>query len=516
MSLILNHLLLMLVPALNCGFDPRSKKRRSRCTIALPVVSCSGIPRRKSKVTPLFANVRDPNTNGQLAIRCGKALISVALAALFLFLYLYVANLQSGVNDDLQKNDQGAYMSFAVRAYQTNFSYTGGRNRMPLYPFIQALFYSPDLDEEAFFEQGKKLNVGLSILCLIILSVAFFAKFSKLFALYAILVIGFLVFAIKSPYFQAEILFYTLFGLAFVLSVETLNSPKWYKSLGVGLLFALAHLVKASVLPGLALFVGSWVLLILSRAPSRCISRAEMIRLSQHALVPFLTFTVILFPYLQESKERYGSYLYNVNTTFYIWYDSWEEAKAGTRAAGDRKGWPDLPDEEIPSLSKYLDEHSKEQVIDRFRSGAQRLINFSCYLRRSKHRFGYCSQVGLNLIIIAYSVALIASRGHLRHASRYFHLITFVVLFHVIYALSFAWYMPLIGNGPRTILSLMIPFLWTLGLLAHSATIESSRISILKWRFRASTVVYVAVMLTLLYEIYQVIDFRAYTMYGGE
>ena len=449
-------------------------------------------------------------------VRCGRALIAVALAALLLPFYLHVANTQNGVNDDLQKNDQGAYMSFSVQAYQTNFSYTGGRNRMPLFPFLQALFYSPDLEEEAFFEQGKMLNVGLSILCLIVLSLAFSFKFSKLFALYAILVIAFLVFAFKAPYFQAEILFYTLFGLAFILSVESLSAPTWLNSLGVGALFALAHLTKASAMPALLMYLSSFALMVISRVVRGKSGGRAAGMLCLQALSTVLILLLLLFPYLQESKERYGSHFYNVNTTFYVWYDSWEEAKAGTRAAGDRRGWPDLPDEEIPSLGKYLREHSTEQIIDRFRSGALRLINFGCNLHRSKHRFGYCSQVGLNLIIITCSLALIAARGHLRRASQNFHTISFVALFHVIYALSFAWYVPLTGNGPRTILSLLIPFLWTLGLLAHSDALDSSRIPILRWRPRASTVVYSVMLLTLLYEIYQVIDYRAFAMYGGE
>ncbi len=467
----------------------------------------------------LFANAREAITKDRLALSCGNALVSAALAALaalLLLLYLHVAFLQSERNDDLRENDQGAYMSFAVKAYETNFSYTGGRNRMPLYPFLQALFYSPELDQEAFFEQGKMLNVGLSVLCLIGLSVAFFSKFSKLYAFYAILVIAFLVFAIKSPFFQTEIFFYALFGLAFISSVEALSSSKWYKSLGAGLLFALAHLSKASALPGMAIFLVCWIVLIICRIPSRGTSGSDLNALLLHALLPLLAFMAILFPYLQESRDRYGTYFYNVNTTFYVWYDSWDDAKAGTRAAGDRRGWPDLPEEEIPSLRKYLSEHSNEQIIDRFRGGLQRMIAFGCYLRWSKHRFGYCSQVGLNLVVLAAGLALIAARSRLRRFGKSFHVICFVSLFHLFYALAFAWYVPIIGNGPRTILSLMIPFLWTVGLAVHAESLSSWRIRILNSRINASTLVYAAMLLSLINEIHQVIDYRVYTMYGGE
>lgn len=454
--------------------------------------------------------------NQKLFLRFVFVLLAIAAVLGFLYLYLHVARIQFDVNDDMRKTDQKSYMRFAVKAYESNFGYTGGRNQMPLYPFLQALFYSPSLDDAAFFEQGKRINIGLSLVCLAVLTAAFFSKFSRLFSVYALLTVAFLVFSFKSPYFQTEILFYTLFGLAFITSVEALVSPKWYKSVGVGLLFALAHLSKASALPGLVFFVSSYVLLILGRLITRRSSRAELLDLCKLGAAPGLIFVVLLFPYFQESKQIYGNYLYNVNSTFYMWYDSWDEAVAGTRAAGDRVGWPDLPDEQIPSLSKYLDEHSNEQIIDRFRSGAQRLINFACILRKSKHRFGYCSQVGLNLIILACSLALIAVRSHVRHAARHIHVLLFIGIFHLFYALAFAWYMPLIGNGPRTILSLMIPFLWTTGLAVHSETFASYRLRILGWRLSASAVVYSAMLLTLFYEIYQVIDYRAFTMYGGE
>ena len=78
-----------------------------------------------------------------------------------------------------------------------------------------------------------------------------------------------------------------------------------------------------------------------------------------------------------------------------------------------------------------------------------------------------------------------------------------------------AWYVPLIGNGNRTILSLMMPFLWTVGIVVHSPKVASIRISLMKWRPRAIFIVYVFMLMTLCYEIYQVLDFRAFTMYGG-
>ncbi len=444
----------------------------------------------------------------------------MAATAGFLLLYLQVAQTQSEINSDLTSSDQSAYMNFAKKAYNTNMQFTGNRNRMPLYPYLQALFYSSELSDEAFFQQGKQRNIALSLLCLLALSLLFFAKFSRLYAIYALLSIAFLVFAIKSPFFQTELLFYTIFGLAFIFSVEAILIPKWYKSVSVGVLFALAHLCKASALPGLFMFVSSYGFLVFFTLLCRNTNRADLKKLLLHnllhSLAAILTFMVLLFPYLQESKERYGSYFYNVNTTFYMWYDSWDEAKQGTRAAGDRLGWPHLPHELIPSPSKYLQEHSAEEILGRFHSGIKRMIASGCYLKRSKYRFGYCSQVGLNLLTLAFAVALHLPKLRYWGSGRSFQIVLYIVLFHVLYALSFAWYISLSSDGSRTILSLMIPLLWTVGIMLHSPRLRSSCASICHRPIRIVTVIYTLMFTTVFYEIYQVVRFRALLMYGGK
>jgi len=450
------------------------------------------------------------------AKRIVKALLALGIVLFFLQLYLQAAQQQSKVNNDLTRHDQGAYMNFAKEAYETHLQYTGSRNRMPLYPWLQALFYSPGMDDEAFFEQGKQLNIALSLVCLLTLGIAFFAKFSKVYAFYALLVIAFLVFAIKSPFFQTEILFYTLFGFAFILSLDTLISPKWYKSIGVGLLFALAHLSKASALPGLFIFISSYGILFFLRSFSRDLDRKWMIETVLSALAPLAVFMILLFPYFQESKEKYGTYFYNVNTTFYMWYDSWEEVKNGTRLAGDRRGWPHMPHEEIPSLSKYLEEHSADEIIDRLRQGITQILWSGCYGKHSKYRYGYCSQVGLSLIILAISLPILFFKGiQLRNNYKYIYVAWYVLLFFTLYALSFAWYVPLIGEGPRTFLALVIPLLWTIGLAVHSSQIQSLQFKIFQRPIKVFHTVYLLMLLTVFYEIYHVVAFRAATMVGG-
>ena len=449
--------------------------------------------------------------------RIGKALLAFAIGLFFLSLYLNVAQQQSPVNPDLTRSDQGAYMDIAKQAYETRFQYTGTRNQMPLYPWIQALFYSPEMDDETFFQQGKRLNIALSLICLLTLGIAFFAKFSKIYAFYSILFIAFLVFAIKSPFFQTEILFYTLFSFAFILSLDTLISPKWYKPIGVGLLFALAHLSKSSGMPGLFIFASSYGILFLLKLFSRGLSREQVRQILYYALAPVAVFMILLFPYFQESKEKYGSYFYNVNSSRLMWYDSWDEAFNAMQRAEEQGGWASLPAEEIPSLSNYLKDHSPSDMIARFRLGAKHLIWSGCNYQLSPYAFGHCGQVVLSLIILGLGLLMLLFKDiRLQNSAKHIHIVWYILLFFVLYALSFAWYRPIIGGGTRTFLTLLIPLLWTVGLAVHSPQIQSLQFTLFQQQVKVFHIVYLLMTLTVFYEIYLVVAFRAARMYGGE
>ena len=432
-------------------------------------------------------------------------------------LYLHIAGIQSGVNSDMFASDQSAYIDFAREAHETRLQYTGGRNRMPLFPWLMALTWSPEMTDQAFFDTGKRLNVWLSLLLLAGISAAFFAKFSRLYAGYAMLCITFLVFVLKSPFFQAEILYYGLFAFAFMVSVSGLSAPSWRKSLLAGLLFGLAHFTKASALPALLIYCSSLVILGAIRLLQRQSVRNAVSCPGSHALLALLGFVALLFPYLQESYENYGSHFYNVNTTFYVWYDSWGEARTGTKAAGDRVGYPDLPPDEIPRLEKYLSEHTPQQIVERFRVGVERLVAFGCTREDSIHRYGYCSQVAAGLVLLAFSLPLLLRHYPSQLILAAGHIIFFVTAILLVYALGAAWYMPISGNkGPRVLLVLSAPFFWTLGLVVHSSPVQTLRLRFGQGSVSAFHLVYGLLSLMLVYEIYLVVTVRAATMYGGK
>ena len=179
-------------------------------------------------------------------IRIVKTILILAVVVAGISIYLHIASVQSRVNHNLYTGNQNGYTAFAIESWESGFTFTGYRNRMPLYPWIQALTYSPTLTETQFFVQGKSFNVTVSILCIAVIAVIVLRTLLQIFMrTYSIVVIGFLLFNVKSPYFQPELLYYTFFALAFMFSIESIRRPKWYKSAGVGVLFALAHFTKA-------------------------------------------------------------------------------------------------------------------------------------------------------------------------------------------------------------------------------------------------------------------------------
>ena len=445
---------------------------------------------------------------------CGA--LTVALVVVCLAAYLHIAQTQSSKNHNMRYTDQSAYMDAAIKAYETRFAYTGDRNRMPLYPFLQALFYSPDMSAEDFFQHGKRLNIVLSIVCIAVLCAVFFTRFSKLYATYSMLLIGLIVFAIKSPFFQTELLFYTLFGFTFILSIDTIKSPSRTKTIAIGAMFALCQYTKASAMPGLFIFAFSYSVLLLARLRRHELKPDSLKRLLFSAFAPILVFLLLLSPYLLESKAIYGSYFYNVNTTFYLWYDSWDEAKAGTLGAGDHLGWPDLPEEEIPSLQKYLDEHTAREILQRFRDGVATVFKSACQIEGSfKYAYGYCSQVVLGLLALAGSIALIVMSPGLRLSDSSLQVAIFASVFFSVYFVSFAWYMPIIIRGARTVLSLLIPFLWVTGLAVHHPLIQSLPVKIGGRDIGLFHLVYSLMMLTLGVEIYRMITVGASTLWAG-
>lgn len=407
----------------------------------------------------------------------------IVLYLITIFGLLYAGNLyylagkahSEHINTTYSPNDdEETYMGFVIEAYETNFQYTGVRNQMPLYPFIQALFYHPNMRWDDFFIRGKQVNIFLSLASLIFI---FFIAL-KLFSLYPAITLtlttAFGLYVFMSGYFMVELFYYTLSSMAYLLLCLMLVKPSTWLGVMSGITLGLAHLSKASILPAFLLFTGVYVAKELFFVSIQLKTRSLNSRESQSGLRSRLTsfaFVVVLYfmvisPYIIESKRTYGSYFYNVNSTFYMWYDSYEEAIQGTMAHGDRLGWPNMPDEDIPSLLKYFREHNFSDIWERIRYGSH------WQLENLRYQYGFFNYT---ILFMAFALILLSLdlRRSLQLLGKFSPLVLFSVLYFALYVFLYIWYSP-IACLPRFVNALYVPLLFSVFAVAKNMSSDTN------------------------------------------
>jgi hypothetical protein len=447
----------------------------------------------------------------RLAARLGCGALLVALGC------LYAAGaVRHGaqVNVSRVRADQSGYLWDAVGIYQDRQAGTdrliGERNRMPLYPWLLSWLYDPGLNPDQFFERAKRWNTGLSLLLLVLIGVTARRLLPPLSALDLTLVAAFGYFVFKAPYAQVELLFYTVWWLMFLACWLSLTgSGRRALTFGglAGLLAALAHLSKAAVLPFAVLFIA--VSAVRAAFALRATLHAGR-RLTGEALVPVvftLVFLAVLSPYLLNSKRVFGHYFYNVNSTFYVWYDDWPAASQGTYQHGDGVGWPKMPASEIPGMRKYLREHSAAQIATRIKDGLTEMVVVSY------NRLWYFKYVTLYL---AFAAVLIASRGRAVAAviAEQPALTGFLALYGICYLLAVAFYKPISGTTLRMLLTHVLPLLFAL-----SRAFADPRLRDTQWNAGGMTVTpvhfYGFVLLTVIFDAAFTIWPRLMTDFAG-
>jgi hypothetical protein len=415
------------------------------------------------------------------------------------------------LNTTLENTDQAAYLEYAVNLHHNGASHIGNRNQMPLYPFLQSLVYDPGLSIEEAFSRGKTFNTALSVLLLAALGIFWGRRFPAIQAAALLLVTSFTVFVFRAPYIQVELLYYVLSFFTFWLLCRLLEAPSWRLAVVTGLAVAVTHLAKAAALPALALFLvlGAlrvcWTAWRARGAEPAHPGPAERIALRQagvFALVP-VVFLVGVSPYLITSARVYGSAFYNVNSTFYMWYDTWADARRGTIRAGDRFTWPALPAEALPGPLKYVQEHTPRQIAARFRDGLRYLFG------ESVRTYGYWKYV-VFYGAAAFVVALLQRQRALERIKQHPFVVTFVLGYLGGYLLLYAWYVP-IAAGNRLLLALFLPFMFASAFVLHDLTGASAGRS-RSWLF---TAVHIAVIAAVALELHDILTHRIVTVYGG-
>ncbi|MFC1711926.1 hypothetical protein ACFLZ1_05110 [Patescibacteria group bacterium] len=236
------------------------------------------------------------------------------------------------------------------------------------------------------------------------------------------------------------------------------------KGFFTGVISALTFLTKASLPPLLILF---FFLYILKTTKFYFKKRTDKLKLYLLSIILFfVSFSLIIIPYLRESKKIFGSYFYNVNSTFYMWYDSWEDAQKGTYKYSDLSEYPKMPANLIPSPNKYFESHTFSQMYQRLINGYEEIVGliFGTYRFKTykKHVvYGYGKYIFIFLYIFLFS-----SFAGYKKLEKYFKLYSWEIIFFLGTILSYTmlafWYVPIIPSGQRFILGLFIPFVFTL------------------------------------------------------
>ncbi|MBL1136840.1 MAG: hypothetical protein HND46_16155 [Chloroflexi bacterium] len=488
---------------------------------------------------------RQPLPNFQLFIhdKWPRILTLFGIFALSMVLYWHASQRGlASVNTDMKAHDQSAYMGYAKKMYRTQGNYPGDGARAPLYPALLATQYSPRLSEETFFERGKQLNVILSMALLAGLYLIFLRYLQPFAAINLFLITTFTLFAFKAPYFQPELLYYFVSFCAFLGMLKLIMEPDWRIGVLTGELLGFAHLIKPSVLPAIGIFgmvyIAQWAFRayanrrhLLSKSypiPLAILPLAMLERgmggevnscnhhHTTHQSVQYAALTgccvILMFllvgaPQFYRNKQTFGSYFYNVNSTFYVWYDSWAEVAQGTRAHGDREGWPDMPADQIPTLATYLHTHTPHDIVQRFRTGLKESKIKHC----KEFNYGYCRYVEL----YSWAALLLGLLVLPIYGIRYFFAGVFCLLYFGAYMLLYAWFVP-INGGQRFMLSLFLPFMFLMALILNDPVIRRASIGISpRWRIRWVTLINCYIIALLVPDIYIILTSRIMAFNAG-
>ena len=384
----------------------------------------------------------------------GRALLLGVLAILAVY------GLEAHARNRVQSSpatlgDQSAYLAYARHLYESNYTVTEDRNRMPVYPFLLSLIYRPGMSEEEFLLRAQAFTVNLSIVLLALLFPILRRFFPPLPALGLLAATAFGLFIYRAGKAQVELLFYFISFCAFVLLLQLFVRPRWWLATLAGATTGLAHLTKASVLPAL----GIWAFvfgagIIWSGSANR------WRRLAVLGLV-LGSFLVVVFPYIQTSKRIYGSYFYNVNSTFVIWCDSSTEGYEFLKAHGDKTQWREVPPDERPSLRKYWREHTVAQIARRLWKGSFDLMTHNA------RAIGYYKFV-IALVVAGLTVCLRQRRAARGVFAQNPFAAIFCLLFFAGYFALYAWY-DQITTDIRFVLSMFLPCVFAASLFVVRA-----------------------------------------------
>lgn len=404
----------------------------------------------------------------------------LVLGVLFLAIYLITAIRQANeINLSVTAGGQYPYFQNAERmASEGVLNYMGDRNRMPLIPSLLSLLHEED--RHAFFGRGKMFAMVSSLIALICLCLAFFATLPRWPAMFMAALAAVHVFLPKASFVQAELAFYTFSFLSWLALCAVLQRCEIKWAIAAGIATAFAYYSKASATPMLVLFIAVIIIRLmgsLSRAPVipplplgegrgeglGGVTKNPVVepyrasfsiwRCPLCAGTAAVLFLLLACPYLLDNKEQFGRYFYNVNSTFYMWLDSWQEAQQFAAQYNINAQFPAIEAEHIPSLIKYVRTHSIAQMARRMQYGVGALAQLT--ICSPYWKYFVIASVALTILIVR------DWRPSLALLREYWAAVLFTALMVVTYAAAYSWY-AVVSYGDRFILSLYLPVVFVL------------------------------------------------------
>jgi len=419
--------------------------------------------------------------------RTGKwlALRAALLLALSVFYVAGATEHARSVNTFKARGDQNAYLWDAQQVYANANGrqppmLIGARARMPIYAGFLSLAYTPKLTDPEFFEVAKIWNIRLSVVLLAMLCVVFAWHLPPLVSFNLSLVVAFGYFVFKAGYSQPELLFYTFFFATFLGCWHLLRGRSGPLGLAIGIaagVFAgLAYLTKALVPPFLVLFVTvyllqetwTWLSALRHAGTRDPIARHAALTRFRWSVLTAVAFTTCFFlvvsQYVIHNKRFFGDYFFNLNTTYYVWYDTGVEGRA--IIAPDDEGHPHALPEQFASLQTYWRSHTMGQMVDRLIDGLADTAD------RSYRNYGFLKYAALYAAIV---ILLLVSnpRPAIDLVRSHAGLAVFLLLYAAIYLAATAFFVTTSSTGAmRFLLAHAAPFFFVLSQLVARAPFD--------------------------------------------
>ncbi len=165
-----------------------------------------------------------------------------------------------------------------------------------------------------------------------------------------------------------------------------------------------------------------------------------------------------------------------------------------------------MPADQIPSMGKYLREHSMNQIALRLFNGGRTVIS------NLRHSFGYFNYIALYISLLFIS-GMIYWRKSRDFLLKFPFQWLFILAYFGLYFLLYAWYVP-ITSGARLILSQLIPLLFIIS-VGLQALLGNSTIKLKGRSINLLALISLPITGAMIFTIYAIFVSRIGAMYGG-